>query len=83
MNSTDSDARLFQLMEGVKYQNKASFNELSERVLGILFATIYKVLNNREESEDICQNVLIKVGERSYLFDRVKGRPLTWMRTLR
>ena len=82
MNTTDPDARLFQLMEGVKSQNKASFNELSERVRGILFATIYKVLNNREDSEDVCQDVLIKVWERSHLFDRVKGRPLTWMRTL-
>ena len=76
------DGRLLRLMEGVANRDAKSFNELYQSVRGILVATIYKVLNNHADSEDVCQEVLAKVWERGELFDRSKGRPLTWLRTL-
>jgi RNA polymerase sigma-70 factor, ECF subfamily len=74
--------RLLRLMEGVTGGDARSFDELCEAVRGILSATIFKVLNNREDSEDVCQEVLTKVWEHSELFDHSRGRPLTWLRTL-
>ncbi len=65
--------RLLDLMEGVTDGDAKSFDELCEAVRGILSATIFKVLNNREDSEDICQEVLAKVWEHGDLFDRSRG----------
>jgi len=76
------DQRLLTLMKGVVAKDAASFDELCLTVRGILTATIYKVLNNREDSEDVCQEVLVTVWERGSLFDRSKGRPVTWLRTM-
>lgn len=70
------------LMEGIRSHDAPSFDELCSTVRGNLIATIYKVLNNREDSEDVCQEVLSKVWEHGNLFDRNKGKPLTWLRTL-
>ncbi|MDB4632351.1 sigma-70 family RNA polymerase sigma factor [Verrucomicrobiales bacterium] len=80
-NQLDNE-RLLRLMEGVTGGDASSFNDLCETVRGILSATIFKVLNNREDSEDVCQEVLAKVWEHSELFDPSRGRPLTWLRTL-
>lgn len=77
-----SDTHLLGLMDGVRNKDQRAFNDLCDSVRGILLATIYKVLNNREDSEDVCQEVLLKVWERSELFDDAKGRPLTWLRTM-
>ena len=82
MDSKPEDQRLLQLMEGIAARDASSFDELCSTVRGILTATIYKVLNNREDSEDVCQEVLAKIWERGNLFDQSKGRPLTWLRTL-
>ena len=76
------DQKLLQLMKGVAAKDTASFDELCLAVRGLLTATIYKVLDNREDSEDVCQEVLAKIWERGSLFDQSKGRPLTWLRTL-
>ena len=82
MEAQDIDQALLKLMAGVAVKESACFDELCARVRGALTATIYKVLNNREDSEDVCQEVLLKVWERGHLFDRSKGRPLTWLRTM-
>lgn len=76
------DAHLLRLMNEVSQGSAAAFDELYEKVKPILLATVYKVLNNREDAEDVCQEVLLKVWERGNLFDGSKGRPLTWLRTL-
>ena len=76
------DDRLLCLMKGVAEKDADSFDQLCLAVRGILTATIYKVLNNREDSEDVCQEVLAKIWEKGELFDQSKGRPLTWLRTL-
>ena len=82
VNFNSESQRLLQLMEGVAAKDPARFNELCLAVRGILTSTIYKVLNNRADSEDVCQEVLAKVWERGNLFDHSKGPPLTWLRTL-
>jgi len=82
MISHPEDHKLLQLMEGVAAKDSSSFDELCTMVRGLLTATIYKVLNNREDAEDVCQEVLVKIWENGDMFDRSKGRPLTWLRTM-
>ena len=76
------DDQLVAWMQGIAAGDQASFNELSRAVRGVMMATIYKVLNNREDTEDVFQEVMLKVWERPTLFDHGRGRPLTWLRTL-
>ena len=82
MKAMLDDDQLVAWMKGVAEGDQACFNELSNAVRGVMMATIYKVLNNREDTEDVFQEVMLKVWERPTLFDHGRGRPLTWLRTL-
>jgi len=41
-----------------------------------------RILNNREEAEDVLQEVFLQVWRRAKDFDENRGRPFTWLVTL-
>src|SRR5688500_18979961 len=41
-----------------------------------------RILNNREEAEDVLQEVFLQVWRRAADFDEQRGRPFTWLVTL-
>jgi RNA polymerase sigma-70 factor, ECF subfamily len=41
-----------------------------------------RILNNREEAEDVLQEVFLQVWRRAADFDENRGRPFTWLVTL-
>ena len=44
-----------------------------------LFSVIYKVVQRKEESEEVLQDVLVKIWEKSDQYSADKGRLYTWM----
>lgn len=69
-------------LRAVANGDRASFRLLHERFHAILFATILKVLNNREDSEDVLQEVFAQIWGKAHLYDQTKGKPLTWANTM-
>jgi RNA polymerase sigma-70 factor (ECF subfamily) len=43
---------------------------------------LIRILNNREEAEDVLQEVFLQVWRRAADFDANRGRPFTWLVTL-
>ena len=41
-----------------------------------------RILNNREEAEDVLQEVFLQVWRRAADFDANRGKPFTWLVTL-
>src|SRR5687767_15750374 len=41
-----------------------------------------RILNNREEAEDVLQEVFLQVWRRAADYDENRGRPFTWLVTL-
>ncbi|HMF56992.1 MAG TPA: sigma-70 family RNA polymerase sigma factor [Pyrinomonadaceae bacterium] len=48
----------------------------------ILFGMILRILNDREEAEDVLQEVFLQVWRRAGDYDETRGRPFTWLVTL-
>jgi len=48
----------------------------------ILFGLLVRILNSREEAEDVLQEVFLQVWKRASDFDEARGRPFTWLVTL-
>jgi RNA polymerase sigma-70 factor (ECF subfamily) len=48
----------------------------------ILFGLILRILNDREEAEDVLQEVFLQVWRRAADYDERRGRPFTWLVTL-
>lgn len=48
----------------------------------ILFGLLVRILNSREEAEDVLQEVFLQVWRRARDFDETRGKPFTWLVTL-
>ncbi len=76
---TEVDSRLLQLTGA---GDREAFAKLYDRFSGVLLATAYSVLNNREAAEDVLQDAFLMIWEKAPLYDPSRGKPLTWAVTL-
>jgi RNA polymerase sigma-70 factor (ECF subfamily) len=71
-----------ELLKAVASQDEAALAQLYDRYRVILFGLLMRILNNREEAEDVLQEVFLQVWRRAADFDENRGRPFTWLVTL-
>ena len=71
-----------ELLENTGRGDRDSFQQLHERYAGVLFSTAYQVLNDQAEAEDVLQDVFVQIWDKAKLYDRTRGKPLTWALTL-
>lgn len=48
----------------------------------ILFGLLVRILNSREEAEDVLQEVFLQIWRRAADYDETRGKPFTWLVTL-
>jgi RNA polymerase sigma-70 factor, ECF subfamily len=70
------------LLKAVANKDHAALAQIYDRYRGILFGLMMRILKNREEAEDVLQEVFIQVWRRAADFDETRGRPFTWLVTL-
>ena len=71
-----------ELLHAVARGDEAALARLYDGYRVILFGLLVRILNSREEAEDILQEVFIQVWRRAKDFDEKRGRPFTWLVTL-
>ena len=71
-----------ELLHAVAGGDEAALARLYDAYRVILFGLLVRILNSREEAEDILQDVFIQVWRRAKDFDEKRGRPFTWLVTL-
>lgn len=62
--------------------DQLAFRSLYQATCAKLFGTILRLLNDRQESEDILQEVYAKIWRTAASYDAIKGRPMTWLITI-
>jgi len=70
------------LLSAIANGNRDRFGELHSRFAGVVYATIYKVLNDAQDSEDVAQEVFSSIWRKAKLYSPEKGKPLTWVTTM-
>jgi RNA polymerase sigma-70 factor (ECF subfamily) len=70
------------LLKAIAARDEAALAELYDRYDRILFGLLMRILNNREEAEDVLQEVFLQVWRKAADFDESRGRPFTWLVTL-
>ena len=70
------------LLKAIVRQDETALAELYDRYRVILFSLLVRILNSREEAEDVLQEVFLQVWRRAADFDENRGRPFTWLVTL-
>ncbi len=78
-NSTSLDADLFRL---IAKGDRRAFGQLYDRSSAVLFTLSLKMLGDREEAEDLLQEVYTEVWRKSVRYDERRGSPMAWLITL-
>ncbi len=76
---TDDDTKL---LKAIAARDEAALAQLYDQYRSILFGLLMRILHNREEAEDVLQEVFLQVWRRAADFDESRGRPFTWLVTL-
>lgn len=71
-----------ELLHAVARGDEGALARLYDAYRVILFGLLVRILNSREEAEDVLQDVFIQVWRRATDFDEKRGRPFTWLVTL-
>ena len=79
MSSVANDV---ELLKAVAARDEAALARLYDRYRVILFGLLVRILNNRQEAEDVLQETFLQVWRRAADFDESRGRPFTWLVTL-
>jgi RNA polymerase sigma-70 factor, ECF subfamily len=70
------------LLRAVARGDEQALAEIYDRYRVILFGLLVRILNSREEAEDVLQEVFLQVWHRASDFDEKRGKPFTWLVTL-
>ena len=70
------------LLHAVARRDELALAALYDRYRVILFGLLVRILNSREEAEDVLQEVFLQVWRRAADFDEQRGRPFTWLVTV-
>lgn len=71
-----------ELLHAIARGDEGALARLYDAYRVILFGLLVRILNSREEAEDILQEVFVQVWRRAKDFDEQRGRPFTWLVTL-
>lgn len=69
-------------LRAVARGDESALSSLYDSYSRILFRLILRILNDREEAEDVLQEVFLQVWRRAADYDERRGRPFTWLVTL-
>ena len=71
-----------EMLQQIANGDRDAFQRLHERFSGLVHATIFKVLNDSMDTEDVAQEVFSAVWRKAKMYSERKGKPLTWVTTM-
>lgn len=71
-----------ELIRRIGMGDRASFATFYQRYANLVFSTAYRVLNNSSDAEDVTQDVMFMIWEKSPMYDPARGKPITWAVTM-
>jgi RNA polymerase sigma-70 factor (ECF subfamily) len=70
------------LLRRIANGDRVGFEELHARFAGLVYATVYQVLRDHQDSEDVSQEVFLSIWKKAKLYHESKGEPMTWVASL-
>jgi RNA polymerase sigma-70 factor (ECF subfamily) len=71
-----------ELIRRIGRGDRLAFESFYSRYIAPVYSIAFRVLNNRNDAEDVAQDVMFMIWEKSPMFDPARGKPLTWALTM-
>lgn len=68
-----------ELLREIGRGDRHSFELFYDRVGGVLFSVIIRILRNQQLSEDVLQEVFLEIWKKAPLYDEKRGKATTWV----
>jgi RNA polymerase sigma-70 factor (ECF subfamily) len=81
-NDGDRQAEDLQLLRAIAEGDGRAFDVFVQRMEKLVFTVVYRVLEDVQDTEDVCQEVFLSVWKKAGMFDRQRGKASTWITTL-
>ncbi len=78
MNQQWDDEIEESLLHRIAARDQQAMAELYDRTVRVLFSVALRLLGNREEAEDVMQDIYLQIWKKAFQFDRALGTPLHW-----
>nr|WP_246368431.1 sigma-70 family RNA polymerase sigma factor [Aurantimonas endophytica] len=82
MTPDEGRAFLVERLRAVADGDRQALRAVYERTAAKLFGVCLRILDNREEAEDVLQDVYLTVWNRADSFDPARASPITWLATI-
>ena len=82
MENGDDPSIDIELIRKIGMGDYSAFETFYSRHIGLVFSTAFRVLNNRNDAEEVAQEVMFMVWEKSPMFDPLRGKPMSWALTM-
>jgi RNA polymerase sigma-70 factor (ECF subfamily) len=79
---TSAQAALCDALRATADGDREALREVFERTSAKLMGICLRVLKDREEAEDVLQDVYVSVWRRAGSFDPARASPITWLATI-
>lgn len=76
---TEARDELASLLQGAAARDRAALREIYRRTSAKLLGVCLRILPQREEAEDVLQEVYITVWDKAHAFDPRLASPMTWL----
>ena len=70
------------LIRRVSLQDRAAFDRMYVLASGRVFAVAVRIMKDRTEAEEVCQDAFVRIWERAATFRSGEANPLSWMTTI-
>ncbi|MBI2428331.1 MAG: sigma-70 family RNA polymerase sigma factor [Ignavibacteriales bacterium] len=67
------------LLERISRRDSSALSELYDKHSTLLYSIIMRILKEKEETEDVLQEVFVNVWERAEMYDGQLGNPGAWL----
>ncbi len=68
-----------ELLQQVGKKNEQAFGQLYDAYSKVLFNTILLVVHERDEAEELLQDVFVQIWEKAQAYDKRLGPPVAWL----
>ena len=74
-----SETKDTELLPKIAQQDISAFDEIYTRFSQVVYNLSYKVLNNKNDSEEVVQEVFVQLWNKAANYDNVRGAVSTWI----